>query len=148
MPSCHAAPQCVVVYSPPEHCHIAAGKFDIHAHVAGILIIKCSQMLGPGHKLTSNTLLQLYASATQCHACSQNDVFKGLPTMALTATATNKVIDDVIKSLKIARCKRFQVIIMPRQTKQLLHYVNTSFQHVDVQQLLRHNVSCVHSCCC
>ena len=84
-------------------------------------------MLGPSHKLTSNTLLQLYASAYQCHACSQNDVFKGLPTMALTATATNKVIDDVIKSLKIARCKRFQVVTMPRRTKHLLHYVNTSF---------------------
>lgn len=29
--------------------------------------------------------------------------------MALTATATDKVIDDVVKSLKIARCRRFQV---------------------------------------
>ena len=29
--------------------------------------------------------------------------------MALTATATSTVIDDIIKSLRIPRCQRFQV---------------------------------------
>lgn len=39
----------------------------------------------------------------------QKDVFPGLGVMALTATATNKVIDDVKASLKIPRCRFFQV---------------------------------------
>lgn len=37
------------------------------------------------------------------------DICAGLPVMALTATATSSVIDDIIKSLKIPRCRRFQV---------------------------------------
>ncbi|KAA6428957.1 MAG: ATP-dependent DNA helicase Q-like 1-like, partial [Trebouxia sp. A1-2] len=37
------------------------------------------------------------------------DICSGLPVMALTATATSKVIEDIIKSLKIPRCQRFQV---------------------------------------
>ena len=40
----------------------------------------------------------------------QAEICAGLPVMALTATATTKVIDDIIKSLKIQRCQRFQVI--------------------------------------
>ncbi len=43
-------------------------------------------------------------------ACLQADICSGLPVMALTATATSKVIDDIIKSLKIPRCQHFQVL--------------------------------------
>ena len=39
----------------------------------------------------------------------QDEMCPGLPVMALTATATSKVMDDVIKSLKIPRSRRFQV---------------------------------------
>ena len=42
-------------------------------------------------------------------ACLQADICSGLPVMALTATATSKVIEDIIKSLKITRCQHFQV---------------------------------------
>ena len=43
-------------------------------------------------------------------ACLQADICSGLPVMALTATATSKVIDDILKSLKIPRCHHFQVL--------------------------------------
>ena len=39
----------------------------------------------------------------------QAEVCAGLPVMALTATATSKVIEDILKSLKIQRCRQFQV---------------------------------------
>ncbi|KAK9817076.1 hypothetical protein WJX72_009158 [[Myrmecia] bisecta] len=35
--------------------------------------------------------------------------FPGVPTMALTATATQKVQEDITKILKLQRCRRFQV---------------------------------------
>ena len=41
----------------------------------------------------------------------QADICAGLPVMALTATATSSVIDDIIKSLKMPRCRRFQVLL-------------------------------------
>lgn len=39
----------------------------------------------------------------------QAEVCAGLPVMALTATATTKVIEDILKSLKIQQCRKFQV---------------------------------------
>ncbi len=42
--------------------------------------------------------------------CLQAEICSGLPVMALTATATSKVIEDIIKSLKIPRCQHFQVL--------------------------------------
>ncbi len=42
-------------------------------------------------------------------ALLQAEICAGLPVMALTATATSKVIDDIVQSLKIQRCQRFQV---------------------------------------
>ena len=38
----------------------------------------------------------------------------GVPTLALTATATEKVQKDIIRLLKIKACKRFQVRISSR----------------------------------
>lgn len=35
--------------------------------------------------------------------------------MAVTATATSKVIEDIIKSLKIPRCQHFQVLTPVQQ---------------------------------
>ena len=41
--------------------------------------------------------------------------------MALTATATSKVIEDIIKSLKIPRCQHFQVLTPVQQCLTHLH---------------------------
>lgn len=54
-------------------------------------------------------------------ACLQADICSGLPVMALTATATSKVIEDIIKSLKIPRCQRFQVLTPVHQNLTHLH---------------------------
>ena len=47
---------------------------------------------------------------TNIAAYLQADICGGLPVMALTATATSKVTEDIIKSLKIPRCQHFQVL--------------------------------------
>ena len=101
-----------------KRCTLAAHLLDPHAcHALAFGAMHTRRRVGIHHRMsylsiahTVGALLRIRQSVyIEWHAGLQNDVFKGLPAMALTATATSKVIDDVIKSLKIPRCRRFQV---------------------------------------
>ena len=50
-----------------------------------------------------------YEAGLEHHLSLQAKVCPGVPVMALTATATSKVIKDILESLKIQRCRQFQV---------------------------------------
>lgn len=77
---------------------------------------------------------------TKVHEASmpsvQDEVCAGLPVMALTATATTKVIEDILKSLKIQQCRQFQV------TSQLHDFASTRAHS------LCNDMQSAHACSC